>query len=545
MHILVMDNFRRHKRPAKHSALDGILKSKQPNPGRAGNIDFEPPTEQTPQKKFSDFDRPDGFHASTRGVLTTPKQTDTRPRRPVTPGATPMPVPKQAHKKRTWKRYALRSLIGVVIVVALISGFLGWKLLRNTTKIFQGSVFGLFNSTKLQGEDKGRVNILLTGTSEDDPGHAGALLTDSIMVISLDTINHSAFIMSIPRDLWVNYEVPNCPFGTQGKINAVYECGEAVKFKEASYPDGGLGLLEKVIEKDFGLDLNYYVKINYSAFRDAVNAVGGVDFKIQTNDPRGIYDGNIAKADGGPLKLTNGVHHLDGQTALNLARARCDTICYGFTRGDFDRTEHQRQLLLAVKDKALSVGVLSNPAKVSSLLDAVGKNVITDFKTNEIRRLYDLGKQIQNQDIKSIGLADDDVHLVTTGPIGNVSAVKPVAGLFDFSQIQAFIKRLTSNDPVAKEGATVVVLNGSGVSGLAKQKADALAGKGIVVSSIANTSSKSTTVVVALNPQKTATSTYLAQTFKVTPTTDTIAYPEAKNYHVDFVIILGSDAAKT
>ncbi len=540
MHILVMDNFRHPKRPNRHAPLDGIIKPQKHPTRPSGSISFTSSGQGAPNRNIDDFNRPEGFHAGSRSPVTSPNLTD-RPRRPVTSGATPMPAPKQTHKKRSWKRYALRGGLSVLIVIALVSGFLGWKVLRNTTRVFQGSVFGLFDSTKLKGEDKGRVNILLTGTSEDDPGHSGALLTDSIMLISLDTVNHSAFLMSIPRDLWVKYDTNSCVFGNQGKINAVYECGEQIKFKQDGFPNGGLGLMEKVVEEDFGVDINYYVKINYTAFRDAVNAVGGIDYNVQTGDPRGIYDGNIAKVDGGPLKLPSGVQHLNGQTALNLARARCDTVCYGFSKGDFDRSEHQRQMLLALKDKAFTIGVLSNPAKVSSLLDAVGKNVKTDFQTNEIRRLHDLGKQVQNQNIKSIGLADDSVKLVTTGPIGGVSAVRPVAGLFDFTQIQAYLKRLTSNDPVAKEGATVVVLNGSGVSGLAKKKADELAAKGVTVAAVANTTTKTTTRVVALNNQKPTTSTYLGQKFKVTPTNDLAANPEAKNYTADFVIILGSD----
>ncbi len=426
-------------------------------------------------------------------------------------------------------------------LVVLVGGFLGWKVYKNTSKVFNGNIFGIFSNTKLKGEDQGRVNIMITGTSEDDPGHSGALLTDSIMIASIDPVNNTGFLISIPRDLWVSYETDSCQFGNEGKINAVYECGEDIKFHEDGFPDGGLGLMEKVIEKDTGLDINYYVKIDYTAFRQAVNSVGGVDVTIKTDDPRGLYDGNIGKQDGGPLKLPNGNVHLDGQTALNLARARCDTVCYGFTKGDFDRTEHQRMMLLALKDKALSAGTLSNPAKISSLLDSVGNNVKTDFQVSELRRLYDISKQIQNQNLKSVGLADDDVKLVTTGNVNGSSIVKPVAGIDDFSQIKAYLKRLTSNDPVVKEGATAVVLNGSGVDGLARKKADELADKGITVKAVATTTTHPTTTIVFLNSQKTATSSYLAQKFGVTPTTDTTGVPEAKSYNADFVIILGAN----
>jgi LCP family protein required for cell wall assembly len=549
------DNFRRHSRPGRSGhAIDGIVP--QDSFKRSGSIGINKSDKDSrvASGQIGDFNRPEGYHPGAQPMINIasktrpPEAISNRPRR--SPLATDEPDAKpKRRKKQHSRRYKVikRSILSVVALFVLMGGFLGWKVLHNTSKIFGGGgVFGFLNSTKLKGEDQGRVNILLAGTSEDDPGHGGAMLTDSIMIISIDTTNNNAFMMSIPRDLWVKYGTNECSLGTEGKINAVYECGEEVKFKQNGYPDGGMGLLEKDIKDDFGLDINYYAKIDYTAFRDAVNAVGGIDVTIKTNDPRGLYDGNISRIDGGPLKLANGVQHLDGQTALNLARARCDSVCYGFTRGDFDRTDHQRMMLLALKDKGLSVGVLSNPTKISSLLDAAGNNVKTDFKTNEARRLYDIIKKISNASIKSIGLADQDVSLVTTTTINNLSAVRPVAGIYDFSQIIAFIKKITSHDPVVKEGATVVVLNASDTAGLAQRKANVLTAKGLTIKAIGNDSrTRASTVVVALNAQKTATKAYLEQLYKTTATTDTTANPEANNYQADFVIILGQNEATT
>ncbi len=562
-----MDNFRRPKRPAKGVSIDGVMSGRKRSSTitpHANRVDFRRRENfsREANQTIGDFSKQDGFHPASKTVLSAssagegsvaiPAQNPPFGRRG---SVVDTPKPKKRRlfgrkkdkkdKKPRSLRYKItkRILIALLILSLLIGGFLGWKFVRNTGKVFQGNVFGLFNSTKLKGEDRGRVNILLVGTSEDDPGHSGASLTDSIMIISIDTVNHNAFMMSVPRDLWVNYETTDCSLGYQGKINAVYECGEEIKFRENGYPDGGIGLLQKVIHENLGIDFNYYSKINYTAFRDAVNAVGGIDVTIKTDDQRGLYDGNIGKEDGGPLKLSNGVHHLDGQTALNLARARCDTVCYGITKGDFDRTEHQREMLLALKDKALSLGVLSNPAKIASLMDAVGNNVKTDFQTNEIRRLYEIGKEIPNQNIKSIGLADENVHMVTTGMIGNQSVVIPSAGKTDFSDIQLYIKRLISNDPVVREGASVVVLNGSGVDGLATKTGKQLTSAGIDVKTVSNTSSRAQTTVIALSSQKTATNNYLNKTFNVTSTTDTSTFAQAKNYNVDFVIILGQNEA--
>jgi LCP family protein required for cell wall assembly len=541
------DNFKRPEPRRKPPHVDNFLAPHSPKGTGSISFDNNRTNAQAGSPAIDNFSRPDGFNPPQQPTIALnqqrPRMTplDNRPRNRSHAALTASP-PRHGHKvRRNWKQIMKRTAMVTGAMVVLVGGFLGYKLYKNTSKVFNGNIFGLFSNTKLKGEDKGRVNIMITGTSEDDPGHSGAMLTDSIMIASIDPVNNTGFLISVPRDLWVDYGTDSCSLGNEGKINAVYECGEDVKFHEDGFPDGGVGLMEKVIERDFGLDINYYVKINYTAFRDAVNSVGGIDVTIKTNDSRGLYDGNIGKWEGGPLKLPNGNVHLDGQTALNLARARCDTVCYGFTRGDFDRTEHQRMMLLALKDKALSVGTLSNPAKISSLLDSVGNNVKTDFQVNELRRLYDISKQIQNQNLKSVGLADDDVKLVTTANINGTSAVRPVAGIDDFSQIKSYLKRLTSNDPVAKEGATVVVLNGSNIDGLARKKADELAEKGITVKAVATTTNHPATIVATLNNQKTATSSYLGQKFGVAPTTDTTGIPEASSYNADFVIILGAN----
>ncbi|HEY5152631.1 MAG TPA: hypothetical protein VII55_01525, partial [Candidatus Saccharimonadales bacterium] len=100
----------------------------------------------------------------------------------------------------TLKRVALT----LAVVVLLIGGWLGGKFAYNAHKLFGGNIFSVLTTTKLKGENNGRVNILLAGNSADDPGHDGANLTDSIMLISIDTRQNKAFLLSIPRDLWVH-----------------------------------------------------------------------------------------------------------------------------------------------------------------------------------------------------------------------------------------------------------------------------------------------------------------------------------------------------
>lgn len=355
--------------------------------------------------------------------------------------ASPAPATKQ---KGAPKGVIKRILIIILIIALLVGAFVGGKFLLNAGRAFDGNIFGLFQNNQLRGEDDGRVNILLAGNSADDPGHGGADLTDSLMVISIDTENNSAFMLSIPRDLYVNI-----PDNGYAKINEVYGDGEAGEFDEPGYPAGGMGLLQKVVSRNFGIELHYYALINYAAFKEAVDAVGGIEVIIDSDDPRGLYDGMIARSDGGPLRLENGRQTLDGQTALNLARARGSGMSYGFAQSDFTRSEHQRMMMVALKDKATSAGVVSNPIKIASLLDSFGNNVDTDFQTSEVRRLYDLTKNIPSDSITSVGLNDVDGKSLLTSyrTRSGQSALVPARGVDDYSAVHALLNKLMAPPP--------------------------------------------------------------------------------------------------
>lgn len=353
--------------------------------------------------------------------------------------------PLEETQKRDWKKIWKRTGITLGVLVLLSGGWVGWKFVSNSAKIFGwGNLFGLFQQTKLKGEDEGRVNILLAGNSADDPGHGGGDLTDSIMIMSINTNDNTAFLLSVPRDLYVN--IPDHGYA---KINETYQDGEQDNFSESGYADGGMGLLEKTISQNFGISFQYYALVNYSALREAVNAVGGITVNIQSTDPRGLYDPSRDLTTGQALvNLSNGTHTLNGQQALALARARGDSYgSYGYGRSDYTRTENQRMILIALKDKVASSGTLANPIKLGELFDSLGNNVKTDMKLAEVKRLYTVTKKIPNSDIVSASLNNGtDVQLLTnyTNRYGQ-STLIPKAGIDDYSEIQQYVQNLITN----------------------------------------------------------------------------------------------------
>ncbi len=532
------------------------FRSSASSPKRAGFINDIRPTQS---RVFPNV----GTTLPPRRDFTAPVRPLTHPRQPIplrpahiperqVPQRTALPEQRQpqpavqpaAQKRRKLTLFTKKRLALLLVLIILgVGGWVGSKFFLNVQKVFHGNVFSVLTTTKLKGEDVGRVNILLAGNSADDPGHNGANLTDSIMIVSIDTKNHSAFMLSVPRDLWVSI-----PGYGHAKINEAYVDGENGDFSAPDYPKGGMGLLAKVIKENFNITSNYYALIDYNAFRDAVNAVGGIDVTIKSSDPRGLYDPSIDWSTHGPLvKLANGVQHLDGREALDLARARGDAYgAYGFPRSDFDRTDHQRLMMLALKSKVLSAGVLANPITLGNLFDSIGKNVTTDFTLSEVRRLYDIGKDINNNDIASVGLNDaNGVNLLAsyTSP-SQQSALIPAAGLDDFSDIQAYLARLMSDDPVVREGAKVVLLNGTDVSGLAALKEKDLIAKNIDVTAIGDAQAPvaTTTIIDASGGKKSATLSFLKNLYHATITTTN---PYANTYEADLIVVLGNDQVKT
>lgn len=349
------------------------------------------------------------------------------------PAATPKP-------KRRARRFLASFLLMVLAVFLFIGTWDAINISRAAKKTFgSGNLFSLLGSGSLKGSETGRVNILLIGYSIDDPGHPAAYLTDSMMLLSLSTVSNTGYILSVPRDLYV--QIPG--FG-YGKINEAYNDGNQIEFSEEGYAPGGVGLLEKIVAENFDIHIDYYALFNYAAVRNIVNALDGIQVNIKSPDPRGLYDPNISPVDGGPLRLANGPQTIDGQTALNLTRARGDAYgAYGFPQADFDRTEHQRQVLMSIKSE-LDWKLVLNPLKNGRIFSAVGDNVKTDLELSEARSLFGLFNKVSGSNLKSLSLRslDGKNYLVGYTTPSGLSALIPAAGIDDYSQIQAAIEGL-------------------------------------------------------------------------------------------------------
>lgn len=454
---------------------------------------------------------------------------------------------KQKVRKKWSRKKIVLSIVSLALVAILaFAGYFVYKFLSTGGKIFKGNVISaLFDQGRpLKQDANGRSNILLFGTSEDDPGHPGADLTDSIMVVSVNQKTHDTFLVSIPRDLHVKYGKA-CVSGYEGKINVVYSC---TKDAGGSEDDSGAAL-RSVMGNILGLDIQYSAHVNYTVLKEAVDAVGGITVNIQGDDPRGILDRNfdwMCNYKCYYVKYPNGPANLDGAHALALARARGDVApTYGLSRSNPDREDNQRKILIALKDKAVTAGVLANPVAVNSLLDTLGNNLRTNFDANEIKTLIDIAKKTTNDNITSFSLEDSEHPLTTVTCFSG--DICPNAGSFNYSAVQAAIKALSTGNKASLEYAKIDVLNASGVSGVAQTEADKLTAQSLTVSNVSTAPTslgdKPLKLYDLSGGKKPATLKKLKELVGVDVTGTTL--PAGVSSSADFIVIVGTAASSS
>ncbi|QQS17915.1 LCP family protein [Candidatus Saccharibacteria bacterium] len=338
----------------------------------------------------------------------------------------------------------------------VVSGALFWRGYSSIQKVFQGTnTVAALSAEKvapelLKGEGDGRVNILMMGVGGQN--HPGGDLTDTLMVLSVDPVNKKAAMLSVPRDLWV--KMPVNYFGSYQKINAAYSSG---KYKYLGNNDtsnndqravmAGFASASDAVSGVLGITINYSVLVDFQAFEQAVNTVNGVtlDVKEQLYDPTMAWE-NANNAVLAPA----GLQSMDGKRALMYARSR-------ETSSDFARSERQRQLLVALKQKVLTLGTLSSPAKIDGLLNAFGDNVRTDLSTQAANRLVSIMRDINDNDIASLSLTTPQ-NLVTTDRVGDASVVRPKAGFNMYSDIQTYVRMQLQDGYLLKERANVYII---------------------------------------------------------------------------------------
>lgn len=533
-----MDNFKQHpKKKRTPRVTDGFIRrprGKKPTTAQAKS------TKLDSTARIDDFKRPEGFTPRFRSTTQSDSLPDARKtgRNPIRRKDVNLDLPEDRTKKKDKKaRFAMKKgLKTTAAVMVLLAGFLVGTVFLRTSQIFDGGTSALaldcnVDHNRLEGEGDGRVNVLLLG--KGGPGHDGADLTDTLIVASIDPCQKDAALLSVPRDMYVQV-----PGNGSMKINSVY-----ATYKQSAIAQGqtnkeaekaGLDAIEDTMEDVLGIPINYYAMVDFEGFRRAIDTVGGVTIDVQEQ----LYDQSVAwENNWDPLIAPEGVQEFNGQRALLYARSR-----YGSERGDFDRADRQREVIVALKDKVFSLGTFGNPVKMTQLLNDFGAHVRTNISIDDLTKMYEIIQDVDGQQVNSVSLATPPNELVTTGNVGGLSVVLPKEGLYQYEAIQAYVRNQLKDGFIRKENPRIVVLNGTKEAGLATEYKEYLESYGYTVTAIGDAPSKdyqSTVFIDTTNNDKRYTRKYLELRF------DTMATGEVPGgvdtSEADFVIIIGQD----
>lgn len=442
-------------------------------------------------------------------------------------------------KEKKKKSKAKKIIITIIIVLVLvIAGFLTWAVLWGNDIIAKitggrGNVFDLIKIVEptyepLKTGSNGRTNILAFGTSgynmEGDEGngvHAGAQLTDSIMVISLNQDTGDIVMLSLPRDLKAS---PTCT--ATGKINEVYWCNNRYGDDE----EAGAAALMNEVGSILGLDFQYYAHLNWGSLIQIVDTLGGIKITLD----EGIYDYYWTGAVYDP-----GVEYeINGEAALGLARAR-----HGTTGGDFSRGASQQKILIGIKNKLLEKNL--SITDYLSLASALGDNLRSNFSVDELKTLAHLTFSFDFDSMRQVSLLDysNGIRYMTTGNINGISYVLPSAGVGNYTKIQDYVAKMFSNDPRTYEEPSILVLNGDiEAVGVASNEKTKLVDEGYLYVDADNAPEGEYTegyTLYALT-NKPGTKAMLEKYYNLTAkTADEVPEGVSKDY--DFLIIIGGE----
>jgi LCP family protein required for cell wall assembly len=219
----------------------------------------------------------------------------------------------------------------------------------------------------------GVMTVLAVGAdSRSDSYQYG--LADAIRVVRVDFSNRKVTVLEFPRDMWV--EIPYISDNLDGqdheKLNQAYLYGQPGDgFKYWDDPSAGPGLLALTLNLNFGVVTDHYISVNMRTFVNIVNAVGGIDLKVPNKD----YANNTG--------LPVGVHHLNGDEALKVARSRKE--------GGEARVDNQNMVLCALRKKLTSPSVVT---KLPDLITSFQDNILTDLSPEQLSQFACLGAQL-------------------------------------------------------------------------------------------------------------------------------------------------------
>lgn len=355
------------------------------------------------------------------------------------------------------------------------------------------------------------VNILLLGMDIGDPNqedNKDIKRTDTIMVVNYNPETDKITTVSVPRDTLIQNN------GNSVKINSAFAIG-------------GYSRIKTEVEGLLNVNINYIVKVDYDAFVDIIDAIGGVKMKIERNM---IYDDegqnlHINFKAGETVKL-------DGQKAQEFFRWRKNNDGSGFANGDLDRIQNQQKFIAKVIDKCTNPLIVF---RIPKIMSAIGNNVETNMSPFSIIK-YGL---------KFMGVSNNDISMLTAA--GTPKTINGQSFLvFDKNSNKDIISQLASSEVLSKsengisrENIKIKILNATKINGLASELKINMNNIGYTKIDTGNTELSDKTVILSNNKNMLKT---ISKDLDIKNSGKKDDKAEYKDY--DVIIILGKDFKK-
>lgn len=343
------------------------------------------------------------------------------------------------------RRIAQKIIAGLIVAFAVFLGLASYHVVRSGNAVFAGlndssffsEIIGFIQSgdKKLVGENEDRVNVLLVGIGGE--GHEGGLLADTIILANIKPSTKEVVLLSIPRDLTVNI-----PGYGERKVNNANAFGEM-----DDLPGGGGMFTARILSNVLNTSIPYYVRVDFSGFKKIVDDAGGINVNVE----KSFADYEYPTTNFGyqTISFKQGEQKMDGDKALKYARSRHGNNGEG---SDFARSRRQQKIILALKDKMLSLEFLANPEAVSKTAEDLGNHIKTNLKLWEIMRLRSYADKIGNGSVASKVLENNEAGMLKA-ETGLDDAYLLLPRERDFSEIQEFTENIFAYPKIANEKA--------------------------------------------------------------------------------------------
>jgi LCP family protein required for cell wall assembly len=298
------------------------------------------------------------------------------------------------------------------------------------------------------------------------------------MVVIVDPNRKSLTLLSLPRDSWVPMLFDG-KTAVYNKINTAYAFAEDPtvypnRLEQYSGAHGPGTFAMDTVSRLLGIPIRYYLSLDFQGFRDMINAVGGIEVDVPDSFAARypINDDPSINAGWKVVRFTKGPQHMDGERAIEYARAR-ETIDNANEGTDFARSRRQRLIMQAFKNRLFQPGGLIH---LPQLLAIAATHVDTNYQIPDVAKLSQLILDWKDVKIYQTALTANNYLEVGTGQDGTYLLV-PSSEDHSWAQIRAFVRRLWE-DPragIAMANTTIVVQNDTNVPGLATRTSDALA----------------------------------------------------------------------